>query len=102
MVAIFSVVVAFVCCFVAAVYATKGVDVSQRTQLSSWQSLKSSGYNFAMVRVYCSSGVVDSNGAATIIDAWNGGMAHVDGTLHSPVMISNTYTLRRPLEDFPL
>ncbi len=68
--------------FLAAVstaIATVGVDVSQRTPLSSWQCAKSNGYNFAVVRVYCSSGHTDSNGPANIQDAWNAGIAHVDG-----------------------
>lgn len=64
---------------IGVVFATLGVDVSQRTYLSSWQCLKSSGYNFAIVRVYQSSGKCDPNGPASISDAWNGGMAHVDG-----------------------
>jgi len=59
--------------------ATYGVDVSQSTSTSSFQCLKSNGYNFAVVRVYQSNGVVDSNGPSTITNAWNGGMAHVDG-----------------------
>ena len=66
-------------CQIGVLVATLGVDVSQRTYLNSWQCLKSNGYNFACVRVYQSSGKCDPNGPATIADAWNGGMAHVDG-----------------------
>jgi hypothetical protein len=40
---------------------------------------KSYGYNFAIIRVYQSSGNPDPNGPANINDAWASGMAHVDG-----------------------
>jgi hypothetical protein len=59
--------------------ATVGVDVSQRTGLGSWQCVANYGYEFAIIRVYMSNGRCDSNGPANINDAWNGGMAHVDG-----------------------
>ena len=59
--------------------AYKGVDVSQRTYTSNFQCMKSNGASFAIVRVYQSSGHTDSNGPATIKDAWSGGMSHVDG-----------------------
>jgi hypothetical protein len=60
-------------------FATYGVDVSQSTSVSSFQCMKSSGYSFAIVRVYCSSGHPDSNGPATINNAHNGGISYVDG-----------------------
>ncbi|RYG64455.1 hypothetical protein EON64_13955 [archaeon] len=63
----------------AAAFATHGVDVSQATTQSSFSCLKSNGYSFAVVRVYQSAGHTDPNGAASIQNAWNGGMAHVDG-----------------------
>lgn len=63
----------------AVALATYGVDVSQRTSKSSFECLKSNGYHFAVVRVYQSNGKCDPNGPATITDAWNGGMSHVDG-----------------------
>jgi hypothetical protein len=66
-------------CLVAVAMATYGVDVSQRTYLSSWQCLAQNNYHFAIVRVYRSSGSVDPNGPASIEDAWAGGMSHVDG-----------------------
>lgn len=59
--------------------ATLGVDVSQSTSVSSFQCLKSSGYSFAVVRVFQSNGVADPNGPTTIANAWAGGMDHVDG-----------------------
>jgi hypothetical protein len=37
-----------------------------------WTCLKNQGYNFAIVRVYRSSGTVDPNGSPTINDAWSG------------------------------
>jgi GH25 family lysozyme M1 (1,4-beta-N-acetylmuramidase) len=64
---------------VAAALATVGVDVSQPTSLSSWQCAKKDGFNFAVVRVYCSSGHTDSAGPQNIQNAWNAGIAHVDG-----------------------
>ena len=49
-------------------------------QESSWSCLKSSyGANFAIPRVYRSSGSVDPNGAANINDARSAGIAYVDG-----------------------
>ncbi len=68
--------------FLAAVstaLATVGVDVSSRVSLSSWECAKKAGYNFGVVRVYQSGGHTDPNGPATIKDAWNAGIAHVDG-----------------------
>ena len=84
---------------IAVVSATTGVDVSQATSKSSWgktKSLlslalnnwsysffvdcaKSNGYNFAIVRVYQSSGKCDPNGPSNINNAWSAGFAHVDG-----------------------
>eukprot|EP01031_Cornospumella_fuschlensis_P026519 gene26519-32046_t len=63
----------------ATVFATTGVDVSQRTYRSSWDCAKSYGYNFAIIRVYQSTGNPDPNGPANINDAWAAGFAHVDG-----------------------
>ena len=65
--------------YLAVSMATYGVDVSARTYESSWSCLKSNGYSFACIRVYRSSGQVDSNGPANINDAWAGGMKYVDG-----------------------
>lgn len=67
--------------YLSVALATYGLDVSQSTSQSSFSCLKSNGYNFAIVRVYRSSGSVDPNGPSTIHNAWNGGMAHVDGYL---------------------
>lgn len=71
----------FVVCLAAlsTALATVGVDVSQRTYLSNWQCVKNYGYDFAIIRVYQSNGACDPNGPANINDAWNAGMAHVDG-----------------------
>jgi hypothetical protein len=63
----------------ATVFATYGVDVSQRTYVSNFQCLASNGYDFAIVRVYQSNGKPDANGPYTINDAWSGGMSYVDG-----------------------
>eukprot|EP01038_Epipyxis_sp_PR26KG_P010203 gene10203-13727_t len=64
---------------IASSIAYHGVDVSQLTSASSFSCLKSNGYSFAIVRVYCSSGKTDSNGPASINNAWSGGMNYVDG-----------------------
>ena len=64
---------------VGTVSATYGVDVSQRTYSSSFSCMVSDGYIFTVARVYQSSGHTDPNGAATINDAWAGGMSYVDG-----------------------
>ena len=53
--------------------------MSQSTSVSSFQCLKSNSYHFAIVRVYKSSGAVDTNGPKTINNAWAGGMSNVDG-----------------------
>lgn len=68
-----------VACLMAVAMATYGVDVSARTYQSSWECLVQNNYHFAIVRVYRSSGSVDTNGAPSIEDAWAGGMSHVDG-----------------------
>jgi len=71
--------VLFACQLVAVVFATHGVDLSQRFSSSSFSCLVKNGYSFTIVRVYQSNGQPDSNGPYTISDAWAGGMSHVDG-----------------------
>lgn len=56
-----------------------GVDLSTYTSVSAYQCLKNNGYSFAVPRVFCSTGRVDSNGVANIKNAWAGGMNYVDG-----------------------
>lgn len=63
----------------ASVWGYSGVDVSSATSQSSWSCMKSDGKTFAIVRVYRSSGSVDTNGPTTISNAWAGGMNYVDG-----------------------
>ncbi len=65
--------------FVGKVAAYSGVDLSQRTYSSSFNCMVNSGYNFAIVRIYQSNGHPDPNAAASINDAWAGGMSYVDG-----------------------
>lgn len=65
--------------FLGSAAATVGVDLSQATSLSSLQCVKNYGYDFAIARVYCSTGNPDSNGPNNINNAWNAGMKHVDG-----------------------
>eukprot|EP01100_Stratorugosa_tubuloviscum_P011995 TRINITY_DN54_c1_g1_i4.p1 TRINITY_DN54_c1_g1~~TRINITY_DN54_c1_g1_i4.p1 ORF type:complete len:225 (-),score=110.25 TRINITY_DN54_c1_g1_i4:70-720(-) len=59
-------------------FATYGVDVSQSTSTSSFSCLVSNGYSFTVVRCYQSSNRVDPNAAATLSNAWSGGMKYVD------------------------
>ena len=59
--------------------ATYGVDISQPCSSSGFSCLKANGNDFAIVRVFMSTGKVDPNGASSISAAWAGGMAHVDG-----------------------
>ena len=40
---------------------TLGVDVSQLFSTATYQCMKNSGYNFAIIRGYCSYGGVDAN-----------------------------------------
>lgn len=71
--------VIFLFSFFVVGFATIGVDVSQRTSLSSWQCARNYGYEFAVVRVYQSYGVCDPNGPLNINDAWTAGFKNVDG-----------------------
>ena len=59
--------------------STVGVDFSQLTSQSSLECVKGYGYNFAIARVYMSTGSPDPNGPANINNAWNAGLEHVDG-----------------------
>ena len=67
--------------------AVLGVDVSSLT--SSFSCLHSSGYNFAIVRGYQSSGNVDPNVVQNIKNARAGGMANVDVYLFPCVPCGN-------------
>lgn len=87
--------------------ATFGVDVSDPVSQEAFQCLKSTlilfclsvyilllyhignGYQFAIVRVYREIGQVDSNGAQTIINARNAGIAYVDGYIYPCVGCGN-------------
>ena len=60
-----------------------GVDVSSAVDESTWKCLQSPGgqgpVEFAVVRVYRSTGTVDPSGAATIKAARAAGIPNVDG-----------------------
>jgi len=58
--------------------ATVGVDISQSSTISAFQCLASSGYTFAIIRCYESTGQPDTNGPHSVYNAWDGGMSHVD------------------------
>lgn len=63
--------------------ATTGVDVSESVSESEWECLMTPGeqgsVEFAIPRVYRSSGTVDPYGAATITAARSAGVPYVDG-----------------------
>jgi len=63
---------------VATAFATTGIDVSQLFPVSSWKCVRDYGYKFAIIRGYMSVGKVDPNVAASVNNAWAGGMDHVD------------------------
>ena len=63
---------------VAVTSATTGIDVSQLYALSAWQCVRNYGYEFAIVRCYCSTGRPDDNCAQSVANAWNAGFEHVD------------------------
>ncbi len=46
---------------VMSTFCTLGVDVSQLFSTATYQCMKNNGYNFAIIRGYCSYGGVDSN-----------------------------------------
>jgi len=58
--------------------AVQGVDVSSLVSLSDFGCLHSNEYTFAVMRCFRSTGSVDPNCAATVKNAWDAGMAHVD------------------------
>jgi hypothetical protein len=67
--------------------ATVGVDLSQATSLSSLQCVKNYGYDFAIARVYCSTGNPDSNGPNNINNAWKAGSIYKSlKSLHKDVL----------------
>ena len=45
---------------------------------AGWTCLRNNGFSFGIVRAYQSFGQPDSRAAATVANAWAGGMAHVD------------------------
>jgi GH25 family lysozyme M1 (1,4-beta-N-acetylmuramidase) len=56
------------------VNATLGVDVSQLFSQSTYQCMKSSGYNFAIIRGYCSFGGPDHNAVQSLRNAKGAGL----------------------------
>ncbi len=56
------------------VQSTLGVDVSQLFPTSTYQCMKSAGYNFAIIRGYCSYGGVDHNAVQGLRNAKAAGM----------------------------
>ncbi len=92
---------------ISTTWATLGVDVSDPISTDAFRCLKSmskfegsdtpclsffstdNGYDFAIVRVYREIGQVDANGAQTIKNAWNAGIAHVDGYIYPCLRCGN-------------
>ena len=50
----------------------------QSVSTAGWSCLHQQGFSFGIVRAYQSFGQPDSRAAATVANAWAGGMAHVD------------------------
>ncbi len=61
---------------IPAIYATKGVDISQAGSLSFMQCIKNGGYSFAIVRGYCSYGAIDNNAKNSLNNAASAGLYH--------------------------
>ncbi|MFD9457816.1 GH25 family lysozyme [Streptomyces sp. NPDC059985] len=57
---------------------TEGVKLSKLTSATAFGDMRSEGVSVATVRGYQSVGRVDPNLAATVANAWDAGMAHVD------------------------
>ena len=51
-----------------------GVDVSQLFPTSAFQCMKSNGYEFAIIRGYCSYGGIDRNAVQSLTNAKNAGL----------------------------
>lgn len=51
-----------------------GVDVSQLFSTSTYQCMKSNGYQFAIIRGYCSFGGMDTHAVQSLINARNAGL----------------------------
>jgi hypothetical protein len=51
----------FVCSLISQASCTLGVDVSQLFSTATYQCMKSNGYEFAIIRGYCSYGGPDAN-----------------------------------------
>ncbi|KAJ4456822.1 putative glycoside hydrolase family 25 protein [Paratrimastix pyriformis] len=64
--------------FVGVAFATLGVDVSQNFYVPVFKCLHDNGYDFAIIRAYCSTGRPDDSSVHTVYNAWEGGMKHVD------------------------
>jgi hypothetical protein len=69
--------VALAACF-AVSSATIGIDISSLFAVSSWQCLRNSGYTFAIVRCFCSTGNPDHNCPQSVSNAWQAGFEYVD------------------------
>jgi hypothetical protein len=61
-------------CLMTESLCTLGVDVSQLFSTSTYQCMKSNGYNFAIIRGYCSYGGVDPNIVSNLNNARAAGL----------------------------
>ncbi|EGC32614.1 hypothetical protein DICPUDRAFT_81570 [Dictyostelium purpureum] len=61
--------------------AFSGIDISQAASVGFFQCAKNAGFDFAIVRGYCSTGEIDPNGAQSIINARDAGVEYVDSYL---------------------
>jgi len=58
--------------------ATLGIDISSPFAVSAWQCLRNTGYSFAIVRCFCSTGNPDRNCPQSVANAWEAGFNNVD------------------------
>mmetsp|Transcript_24727 Transcript_24727/g.34638 ORF Transcript_24727/g.34638 Transcript_24727/m.34638 type:complete len:273 (+) Transcript_24727:28-846(+) len=69
--------------------ANFGIDVSTLTSNTSFACLVSNNYTFVAVRIWRSSGVVDTNCPSTVSNAWTAGMKNVDVYFYPCVSCGN-------------
>jgi len=64
--------------FLARTRGATGVDLSQACYVDGFQCLVESGFSFAIIRAWMSTGAPDPVGPHTIYNAWDGNMSYVD------------------------
>ena len=59
---------------IASTHSVLGVDVSQLFSTSTYQCMKNNGYQFAIIRGYCSFGGMDTHAVQSLTNAKNAGL----------------------------